>query len=237
MDNQPLEFKKNRLLAALPADEYERFVLHLEEVPLTCKQVLYQTGKSIEYIYFPQGGIVFLISSINNNGRMVEVGIVGNDGIVGMPIVLGDNIAATTAIVYISGSAMRMKASQLKTEFFHKESLQNLLARYMQAQHALVSLEAACNSLHTIEQRLARWLLLVCDRLNSDNLPFTHQLIAQMLGVRRSSVTEKINTLIVAGTICNPRGSISILNRQKLEAASCKCYQSIKNEYTRLLPM
>jgi CRP-like cAMP-binding protein len=224
----------NRLLAALPDAEYQHLIPHLEHVPLSLKQVLYDVGEPIEYVYFPHQSIVSALSTMAD-GSMVEVGLVGNDGIVGIPAALGDNIAATTATVQVPDSAMRMKVSVLKTEFGRGGVLQSLLLRYMQAQHAFVSQNAACNRLHQLDGRLARWLLLVCDRLESNELPLTHEFMAQMLGVRRASVTEAANTLQKAGLIRYTRGKVTILNRKELEAASCECYEIINGEYARLL--
>jgi len=224
----------NRLLAALPDAEYQRLIPHLEHVSLSLKQVLYEVGEPIEYVYFPHQSIVSALSTMED-GSMVEVGLVGNDGIVGIPAALGDNITATTAMVQVPDSAMRMKASLLKSEFQRGGSLQSLLLRYMQAQHAFVSQNAACNRLHYLEGRLARWLLLVCDRVKSNELPLTHEFMSQMLGVRRAGVTEAANMLQQSGLIRYTRGKITILNREELEATSCECYEIIKGEYARLL--
>jgi CRP-like cAMP-binding protein len=224
----------NRLLAALPDAEYQRLIPHLEQVPLSFKQVLHDVGEPIEYVYFPHQSIVSALSTMED-GSMVEVGLMGNDGIVGIPAALGDNIAATTATVQVPDSAMRMKVSVLKTEFGRGGVLQSLLLRYMQAQHAFVSQNAACNRLHQLDGRLARWLLLVCDRVESNELPLTHEFMAQMLGVRRAGVTEAANTLQQAGLIRYTRGKVTILNRKELEAASCECYEIINGEYARLL--
>jgi CRP-like cAMP-binding protein len=160
---------------------------------------------------------------------------VGNDGIVGIPAALGDNIATTTTTVQVPDSAMRMKASVLKSEFRRGGVLQSLLLRYIQALFALTSQNAACNRLHHLEERLARWLLLVYDRVESNELPLTQEFISQMLGVRRSGVTEAANMLQQAGLIRYTRGKVTILNREDLEAASCECYEIIKGEYARLL--
>jgi CRP-like cAMP-binding protein len=224
----------NRLLAALPNAEYQRLVPHLERVPLSFKQVLHKAGESIEYVYFPNRAIVSLIST-PEQGSKVEVGLVGNEGIVGIPAALGDNIATTSAMVQREDSGMRMEASLLKTEFRQGGSLQSLLLRYTQALHALVSQNAACNRLHHLEERLARWLLLVCDRVGSNELLLTQEFISHMLGVRRAGVTEAANRLQQAGLIRYTRGRITILNRQELEAASCSCYGIIKGEFARLL--
>jgi CRP-like cAMP-binding protein len=198
------------------------------------KQVLHKRGESIEYVYFPHRAIVSLIST-PEEGSKVEVGLVGNEGLVGIPAVLGDNIATTTAIVQREDSGMRMEASLLKTEFQRGGVLQSLLLRYTQALYALTSQNAACNRLHNLEERLARWLLLVYDRVGSNQLQLTQEFIAEMLGVRRAGVTEAANHLQQAGLIRYSRGKITILNRQKLEAASCSCYGIINSEYARLL--
>ncbi|MBW4450199.1 MAG: Crp/Fnr family transcriptional regulator [Spirirestis rafaelensis WJT71-NPBG6] len=224
----------NRLLAALPDAEYQHLVPHLERVPLSLKQVLYKAGELIEYVYFPDSAVVSLMST-PEEGSMVEVGLVGNEGIVGIPAVLGDNIGTTTAMVQVAGFGMRMKASLLKTEFQRGGSLQSLLLRYTIALYALVSQGVACNRLHHLEERLARWLLLLCERVQSNELPLTQVFMSKMLGVRRAGVTEAANSLQRAGIIRYSRGMITILNRQELEAASCPCYKIVKSEYARLL--
>jgi len=224
----------NRLLAALPDAEYQRLVPHLEHVPLLHKQVLHKRGESIKYVYFPLWAIVSLISTPEDSS-MVEVGLVGNEGIVGIPEVLGDSIATTTAMVQREDSGMRMEASLLKTEFGRGGVLQSLLLRYTQALYALASQNAACNRLHHLEERLARWLLLVCDCVDSNQLLLTQEFISEMLAVRRAGVTEAANRLQQAGLIRYHRGKITILNRQELEAASCPCYGIIKGEYARLI--
>jgi CRP-like cAMP-binding protein len=224
----------NRLLAALPDAEYQHLIPHLQHVSLSSKQVLYEVGEPIEYVYFPHRSIISSLATLED-GSTVEVGLVGNDGIVGIPAALGDNITTTTATVQIPNSAMRMKASLLKSEFQRGGVLQSLLLRYMQAQHSFISQNVACNRLHHLEQRLARWLLLICDRVGSNELPLTQEFISQMLGVRRAGVTEAANTLQQAGLIRYNRGRITILNREGLEAFSCECYQIINSEYTRLL--
>jgi CRP-like cAMP-binding protein len=224
----------NRLLAALPDAEYQRLVPHLKHVQLSLKQVVHEVGEPIEYVYFPHRSIVSLLLTMDD-GSMVEAGVVGNDGVTGIPAALGDNIATTTGTVQVADSAMRMKASLLKTEFQQGGSLQSLLLRYMQALYAQVSQGAACNRLHRLDERLARWLLIICDRVQSNELPMTQEFMSQMLGVRRAGVTEAANSLQQAGLIRYTRGKITILNRQELEAASCECYKIIKGEYSRLV--
>ncbi|MBD2744975.1 Crp/Fnr family transcriptional regulator [Coleofasciculus sp. FACHB-1120] len=225
---------RNRLLAALPDAEYQRLVPNLERVSLSFKQVLFEVGEPLEYVYFPYQAIISSLSTMSD-GSMVEVALVGNDGVAGLLPALGDNIATTTATVQVPDSAMRMKASVLKTEFQRGGSLQSLLLRYMQALYAFVSQNAACNRLHYLEGRLARWLLLVCDRVESNELPLTQEFMSQMLGVRRAGVTEVANALQQAGLIRYTRGKVTILNREELEATSCECYQVIQGEYARLL--
>ena len=224
----------NRLLAALPDAEYQRLIPHLNHVSLPFKQVLHEAGEPLEYVYFPHRAIVSLLSTMAD-GSMIEVGLVGNDGVVGIPAAFGDNIATTMAIVQAPDSGMRMKASVLKSEFVRGGVLQSLLLRYMQAQYAFVTQSAACNRLHYLEGRLARWLLLVYDRIGANELPMTHEFLSQMLGVRRAGVTEAANALQKAGLIRYTRGKVTILNREDLEAASCECYEIIKGEYVRLL--
>ena len=224
----------NRLLAALPDAEYQRLIPHLNNVSISLKQVLHEVGEPIEYVYFPQNAMVSALTTMVD-GAMVEVGLVGYDGVTGIPAALGDNIAATNGIVQAAGSGMRMKASVLKTEFERGGLLQSLLLRYIQAQHAFVTQNAACNRLHYLEMRLARWLLLACDRIGSNELPMTHEFMSYMLGVRRAGVTEAANALKQSGLIRYTKGKVTILNRQELEAASCECYEIIKGEYARLL--
>ncbi|MEP0800152.1 Crp/Fnr family transcriptional regulator [Funiculus sociatus GB2-M1] len=224
----------NRLLATLLEPEYQRLVPHLEHVSLPLGQVLHKRGESIEYVYFPHRAIVSLLST-PEEGSKVEVGLVGNEGVVGIPNILGDNIAATTAMVQLAGSGMRIKASLIKSEFQQGGVLQSLLLRYTQALYALASQNAACNRLHHLEERLARWLLLVCDRVGSNELRLTQEFISEMLGVRRAGVTDAANSLQQAGLIRYHRGKITIVNRQELEAACCPCYGIIKGEYARLL--
>jgi CRP-like cAMP-binding protein len=224
----------NRLLAALPEAEYQRLIPHLDHVSLSFKQVLHEVGELIEYVYFPHEAIVSSLSTMAD-GSMIEVGLVGNDGVIAIPAALGDNIATTTAMVQLPGSGMRMKASVLKSEFQRGGSFQSLLLRYMQALYALTSQNAACNRLHQLDERLARWLLLVYDRVGSNELPLTHEFMAQMLGVRRAGLTEAANALQQAGLIRYTRGKVTILNREELEAASCECYEIIKGDYARLL--
>ena len=229
--HQPI---KNRLLAALPASEYERLVPHLELVSLPVNKVLYELGEPIEYVYFPHHAIVSLVCVLED-GSTVESGLVGNDGMVGLPVILGGNKTSNRAFVQVAGNGMRMKAEQLYSEFKQGGALQSLLLRYTQALLTQVSQGAACNRLHTLEERLARWLLTVQDRVESDEFPLTQEFIAQMLGTRRSGVTVAAGSLSKAGMIRYSRGKITILNQDDLEAIACECYGIIKTEFSRLL--
>ncbi|KYC42421.1 Crp/Fnr family transcriptional regulator [Scytonema hofmannii PCC 7110] len=229
--NLPIE---NRLLAALPASEYQRLIPHLDFVTLSLKQVLYESGEPIKHVYFPHQAIVSLVST-QSDGSTVEVGVVGNEGMVGLPVIWGGNTTTTTAFVQIANTAMRMETEHLKTEFNRGASLQSLLLRYTQVLFTQVSQTAVCNRLHTIEERLARWLLIVSDRMPSNTFALTQEFIAQMLGTRRSGVTVAAGTLSKAGIIHYSRGRITILNRSDLEATSCECYHLVKAECERLL--
>ncbi|MBE9050000.1 Crp/Fnr family transcriptional regulator [Nostocales cyanobacterium LEGE 11386] len=233
-NNHTLESRQNRLLAALPKSDYERLIPHLKPVSLSLQKILLQPAEPITHVYFPHRAIVSLISTMEN-GSSVEVGMVSNEGMVGIPVILGSNSSNTTAIVQVSDGGMQMPADVLKSEFKRGGVLQDLLLRYLHTLYTQVSQGAACNRLHTLEQRLARWLLTVSDRMESDDFPLTQEFIAQMLGVRRSGVTVAANSLSQKGIIYYNRGNISIQNRYALEATSCECYQVLKDEFDRLL--
>lgn len=224
----------NQLLAVLPSEEYQRLVPHLELVSLERDQVLYELEEFIEYVYFPNQALVSLIT-IMENGAVVEVGVVGREGLVGLPVCWGGNTITNQAIVQIPGTALRLKAEYLKNEFDRGGKLQYIILRYMQALFTHTSHSVACNRLHTIEQRLARWLLTVQDRVQSDELPLTQEFLSYMLGTRRSGVTEAASALSQARMISYSRGKIKIRDRQALESTSCECYQVVKKEFARLL--
>jgi CRP-like cAMP-binding protein len=228
------ESRQNQLLAALSETEYQRLVPNLELVSLPLNKVIYEPGEAIRYVYFPHQALVSLVSTMEN-GSTVEVGLVGNEGMVGLPVIWGGDTTTTKAFVQVADSGSRMKASLLKIEFDRGDQLQTLLLRYMQALHTQISQLAACNRLHMIEARLARWLLSVHDRRQKDEFPLTQEFIGQMLGTRRAGVTEAAGVLSQAGMIRYTRGKITILDRQKLEATACECYGLVKSECTRLL--
>ena len=225
----------NRLLAALPPEEYQHLQPQLEFVSLELGRVLYQAGEPIDYVYFPHHSLISLVMVLQD-GSTAEVGLVSGKGMAGVPVILGSNLSFNMAIVQIAGDAMRMPADCLKTEFKRGGVLQMMLLSYVQALLTQVSQTAACNRLHRLEARLARWLLLVQDAIESEELQLTQEFIAQMLGVRRSGVTIAAGALQQAGLIHYNRGKITILNRKGLETFSCECYRVIENEYDRLLP-
>ena len=234
LDKNLFQQPPNKLLAALPANDYQRLIPHLKLVSLPVKQILYEAGEPITHVYFPDKSMVSIVTTMED-GSTAEVGIVSNEGMVGIPVILGDNITTTTAFVQIAGAAMQMDADVLRGEFNRGGAIQTLLLCYVQAVYSELAQGVACNRLHILEERLARWLLTVSERLESKDFPLTQEFIAQMLGVRRSGVTVAASTLSRAGMITYQRGHISILNREDLSATSCECYRVIQNEFARLL--
>jgi CRP-like cAMP-binding protein len=225
---------ENRLLAALPRKDYNRLVPHLEHVPLPFAEVLYEPGDTIQYVYFPNDSIVSLLSTVEDRSTL-EVGIIGNEGMVGISVLLGVKTSPNRAIVQGEGSAMRMKAATLLKEVSADGSLQRLLHRNTHALMIQISQSAACNRFHQVEARLARWLLMTHDRIGSDEFRLTHKFLSDMLGVRREGVTNAATVLQRNKLMTYSRGHITILNRAGLEAATCKCYSIIKSEYDSFL--
>jgi len=225
---------QNKILAGLPAKEYARLAPHLTAVSLPLGEILYKTEDAIEYVYFPNSGVVSLVAHMQE-GASVEVGLVGNEGMVGMPLVLGDDISPNEAIVQIADGAMKMKASVLVAELARAGQLQVLLLRYTLAAIRQISQTAACNRSHHVGERLARWLLTCHDRVNGDELKLTQEFIAEMLGTRRSGVSEAAMLLQGAGFIRYSRGHITVLDREGLEEFACECYATVKVEFDRLL--
>ena len=230
----PQEPMKNRLLAALPREEYERILPHLGHVSFSLGEVVYESGGRMEHIYFPTTAIVSLLYTMEN-GASAEMGVAGCEGLVGIALFMGGDTTPNRAIVQGAGGAVRMKAALLREEFGRGGPFQRLLLRYTQALITQMSQTAVCNRHHTLEQQLCRWLLLMRDRLDSDELVMTQELIANMLGVRREGVTVAAGRLQEEGLISYVRGRIRILDRPGLEATVCECYQVVKEEYARLL--
>lgn len=226
---------ENQLLAALPTNDYQRLIPDLELVTLSNQQLLYDVGESIRYVYFPNQALVSFVSMMED-GSTTEVGIVGKDGMVGMPVCWGGVCSGNIqAIAQMPGSAMRMKAQKLKIEFERGGAMQRLLLLYTQAIFTQVSQTAACNRHHTVEQRLARWLLTVQDHIQLDELILTQEFISQMLGTRRAGVTVAAMALQQAQMIRYTRGRIAVIDRDKLKSAACECYGIIHDEFSRLL--
>lgn len=224
---------QNRILADLPAAEYKRMSKHLTPVTLTLGDTLYQTEERITDVYFANIGVVSLVANLKG-GPSVEVGMVGNDGMAGLPVVLGDDVSQNQAIVQIAGGGLRMTAAALRKELTKCETLHNLLLRSTLAMLKQVQQTAACNGSHVVGQRLARWLLICHDRVADNELILTQEFIAQMLGSRRSGVSEAASVLQSRGLISYSRGHITIINRPGLEEFACECYGIVRAEYDRL---
>ncbi|MGB9181868.1 MAG: Crp/Fnr family transcriptional regulator [Pyrinomonadaceae bacterium] len=224
----------NRLLAALPIEEYERLRPSLEHVSFALGEVVYESGGQLEHVYFPTTSIISLLY-VMENGSSAEMGLAGNEGVIGIALFMGGGTMPNRAVVQSAGRAVRMKARALQTEFALGSKFQQLLLRYTQALITQISQTAVCNRLHAVEQQLCRWLLLSHDRVQADELVMTQELIADMLGVRREGVTVAAGQLQDAGAISYVRGRIKILDRQKLEAIACECYKVVKDEFDRLL--
>jgi CRP-like cAMP-binding protein len=232
--SQSLSLPSNQLLAALPQAEFQRLLPHLEPIFLEAGQVLYEPGELMNVAYFPGRAAIALVS-ILEDGSTTEIGLVGNEGMVGLPIFLGGDSFPSRAIVQVRGSVLKLDAKILKSEFYRGKALQKLLLLYTQALLTQVAQNATCNRQHRTEERLAYWLLSVQDCVLSHKLPLTQESIANMLGIRRSSVTVAAGILRQAGTIEYCRGMITIRNQEDLEALSCECYRLVQSEFVRLL--
>ena len=231
----PLDPHLNQLLAALAGATLERWRPHLEPVNLQLGQVLYESGSTLSHIYFPTTAIVSLLY-VMENGASAEIAVVGPEGLVGISLFMGGESTPSRAVVQSAGSALRMPAEMIKTEFNQFGPVMHLLLRYTQALITQMAQTAVCNRHHSLDQQLCRWLLLGLDRIKGDRLVMTQELIANMLGVRREGVTEAARRLQIAGLISYARGHITVLDRGALEQRSCECYAVVKKEYDRLLP-
>jgi len=226
---------QNHLLAGAGDDELARLLPGLDVVSLKLGSVLYESGEQMDYVYFPMTAIVSLLY-LMENGSTAEIGVVGNDGLVGLAIFMGGNTTPNRAIVQSAGTSLRIKAAPMKDEFLRGKIFHNLCLRYTQALITQISQTAVCNRLHSVDQQLCRWLLLSHDRLPSDRLIMTQDLISNMLGVRREGITVAAKRLQDGGYIKYVRGDITILDRKGLEASVCECYQVVRDEYHRLFP-
>lgn len=223
---------RNHLLAALPRQEYKRLSPHLESVPLPFMEVLYGGGEPITHVYFPDDGLISLLV-VMEDGTLREVGLIGNDGMLGLPVVLGMNATPHRALIQMPGSALRMKAKALRNELRQEGALRGLLQRYAHALFTQVSQSAACVSSHAVERRLSRWLLMTHDRAPGDEFEMKHEFMAMMLGVTRSVVTRAAGHFQKEKLIRYTRGRVTVLDRRGLEATACECYGALKSEDAR----
>jgi CRP-like cAMP-binding protein len=230
-----IDARKNHLLAALPDNEWQRWLPQLESVTLPLGQVLYESGDTLSHVYFPTTAIVSLLY-VMENGASAEIAVVGKEGIVGISLFMGGESTPSRAVVQSAGHGFRLKAQMMKTEFNRAGPVLHLLLRYTQALITQMAQTAVCNRHHSLDQQLCRWLLLSLDRLDDNELMMTQELIANMLGVRREGVTEGALKLQHAGLISYSRGRITVLDRPGLEKRTCECYAVVKKEYDRLLP-
>jgi len=228
--------RQNGLLAALSAVELKRIRRQLELVDMPLGKILYEPGRLLEYVYFPVDCIISLLYVLEN-GASAEIAVVGNEGVVGISLFMGGETTPSRAIVQSAGTAYRLPAAKMMAEFTRGGTIQHLLLRYTQALITQMTQTAVCNRHHSVDQQLCRWLLLSIDRLASPELRMTQELIANMLGVRREGVTEAAGKLQHAGVISYRRGHIKVLDRTKLEGLSCECYEVVRRESARLLPV
>jgi CRP-like cAMP-binding protein len=224
---------QNHLLASLSKAELKRLRAHLEPIEMTLGDVVYESGHLLDYVYFPTTAIISLLY-VMEDGSSAEIAVVGNEGLVGISLFMGGETTPSRAVVQSAGHAFRLAAKFLRLEFNRAASMQHLLLRYTQSLITQMAQTAVCNRHHSVDQQLCRWLLLSLDRLPSDELVMTQELIANMLGVRREGVTSAAGKLQDAGVIEYRRGRIKVLDRPKLETMSCECYAVVRRESERL---
>jgi CRP-like cAMP-binding protein len=222
----------NSLLGALPGKDYLRLLSRLEAVTLTFGEILYEPGMPIRHVYFPIDSLVSLLTLINGH-MALEIGLVGREGMLGIPVALGIDVSPVRALVQGTGTALRMKAAHLRSDYEKCGPLHRELNRYIHERIVQITQTAACNRFHPVEARLARWLLMTRDRMRSDQFRLTQELLGSMLGVLRVAVTKAAGALQQRQLISYRRGNISILDGQGLEAAACRCYQVVKNVHDR----
>ena len=234
----PPRSSPNRLLAALPVADYQRILPTLTTVPLKFKQVLHKNRERIRAVYFPGGGVCS-ITNVMNDGRMVEVATVGREGFVGMTAFMGDGLAIGEAFVQVpvpDGEGQSMPIDAFRRELDRRGSFYDLIAQYSQAHLALVMQSIACNALHHVEERCARWLLMTQDRVGREDFQLTHEFLSIMLGVRRPTVSLVLGTFHKAGIIDNGSKKVTVVDRDRLEQTACECYRVIQDTFGRLLP-
>jgi CRP-like cAMP-binding protein len=224
----------NRLLSLLPPVDYQRLRPHLQAVPLEYRQSLYRANKPIAFVYFIETGVGSLVNTMAN-GQAAEVGTIGSEGMVGLPLVFGDNRTPTSVYIQVPGAGLRMRAPLFRQELANSASMQATMLRYAHAFFNQVAQSAACNHFHNIQQRTCRWMLMTHDRMQSDEFLLTQEFLAMMLGVQRTGVSAAAGGLQRAGLILYKRGNVTILDRRGLERLSCECYGVSKREFDRLL--
>ncbi|HEY3641248.1 MAG TPA: Crp/Fnr family transcriptional regulator [Xanthobacteraceae bacterium] len=232
--DQPFQSQRNRLLELLPANDFDRLRAYLEPVPLDYKFELYRAGKPIAFVYFPVTGVASIVTTMMD-GSAAEVGTVGNEGMVGLPIILGDTVAPNDAYVQVPGTALRMPASALREALNGSSTMATVILHYVHALFNQIAQTAACNCFHTVEQRCCRWLLMTHDRVQSNQFSLTQEFLGMMLGVRRTSITLAANQLKRQDLIKYSRGHVTVTDRAALEQQSCECYAVSKREFDRLL--
>ena len=231
---KPSDSPANRLLGLLPPRDYQQLRPHLHRIPLEYRQSLYRANKAIEYVYIIETGVGSLVNTMKN-GQAAEVGTIGNEGLVGLPILFGDDRAPTSVYVQVPGAGLRMKATLFKKELAQNASLRAVILLYAHAFFNQVAQSAACNHFHSLQQRCCRWFLMTHDRMHSDEFLLTQEFLAMMLGVQRTGVSAAAGALQRAGLIRYKRGNVTILDRRGLQRRSCECYGTSKKEFDRLL--
>jgi CRP-like cAMP-binding protein len=224
--------RTNRVLASIRPGEYKRLQAHLQPVDLQFQEVLFEPGRAIKYVYFPVTCLISLLTAVDKR-RSLEVGMVGNEGMAGMPFILGMGVSGVRGIVQGGGTALRMPSGPFRIEFERNRPLQDALFRYTYALMTQISQTAACNRFHEAEPRLCRWLLMTRDRVGADEFPLPHEFLAHMLGLPRKGVTEAASALKRRNLISYSRGKIHILDVRALKKMSCSCYQTVKTVFDR----
>lgn len=228
------EASANRLLGLLSHKDYARLRPHLHRIPLDYRQSLYRANKPIDFVYFIESGVGSLVNTMAD-GRAAEVGTIGNEGLVGLPLLLGDDRAPTSVYIQVPGEGLRITAALFKKELARSASMQVVMLRYAHALFNQVAQSAACNHFHSLQQRCCRWLLMTYDRMQSEEFLLTQEFLAMMLGVQRTGVTRAASALQTAGLITYKRGVVTILDRRGLKQLACECYAVSKKEFDRLL--
>jgi CRP-like cAMP-binding protein len=232
-EHRPIPSGQNRVLMAMPRATQSRLAARMSIVTPKVRDVLVEAGDVMPYIYFPLAGIMSILA-VTDDGDAVEISTVGSEGMVGVPVFLGSTTSPSRAVQQAVGAAWRMTAKDFMKEVDQDKALSTILRRYTHTFFVQVSQSAACNRLHEANERMSRWLLMCHDRVGADEFPITHEFLAQMLGVRRATVTVIAGMLQKAGIVRYSRGIVSIVDREKLEEASCECYRIINAEYDRL---